>query len=101
MAKTVTIGSPSLTASDPPTRSCHRSSHRPTQVLPGQGELAVGEAEEARPSGDSGLMRTFRRPRRHLRGRPAAIADRDLASPRSDAVSLGVDSRILLPFVML
>src|SRR6266542_3867688 len=79
------------------TRSCHRSSHRPTQVLTGQAQLAVGEAEEARRSGDSGLMRSFRRPRRppsgtsqrrNLRGRHAAIADRDLSSPRSDAVML-------------
>ncbi len=37
-------------------RSFHRSSHRPTQVLTGQAELAVGEAEEARPRGHAGLM---------------------------------------------
>ncbi len=79
------------------TRSCHRSSRTPTQVLTGQAQLAVGEAEEARRSGDSGLMRSFRRPRRppsgtsqrrNLRGRRAAIADRDLSSPRSHAVML-------------
>src|SRR6266496_3144552 len=46
------------------TRSSHRSSHRPTQVLTGQAQLAVGEAQEARPSGDSGPMRRLRRPRR-------------------------------------
>src|SRR6266496_2554541 len=72
------------------TRSSHRSSHRPTRVLTGQAELAVGEAQEARPSGDSGPMRRLRRLRRILCGRRAAIADRDLSLPRSDAVMLTV-----------
>ncbi len=70
-------------------RSFRWSSPTPTQVLTGQAELAVSEAEEARPSGHSGLKRSFRRPRRHLRGRHGAIADRDLSSSRSHAVMPG------------
>ncbi len=47
------LSSPTLLRQILATRSCHRSSHRPTQILTGQAQLAIGEADEARRSGNS------------------------------------------------
>src|SRR6266511_4213204 len=70
-------------------RSFHRSSHRPTQVTDRTGRTACRRSrrgEASRPFRSDGF---YRRPRRKFAWGNAAIADRDLSSPRSDAVMLG------------
>jgi hypothetical protein len=65
------------------TRSLHRSGSNPRKDLTEQAVALSRKADWREPSGHSDLLASNYRLRRSLSGRPVAIADRDLSTPRN------------------